>query len=251
MLSLAHRRVIAGFACLVVALVWVDWQTSQPLQHQNSRTESTKKSDQKTVGAQTENLIFGYPAIDIFTGILALATLILAWMAIRQVKDTRAIQRAHVFPLEPRHEFLRANENAPIHGLRLWIPWKNSGATPADPVNSLIGITWVQNAQNFQFGVPGDQGHYQPFVLGPGAEIRSAPVDITLGPLNDLLIHRAGAQFLWGWARYKDIFDKRTWHIIEFCFRVTVEGQLGPPPFNGRVGFAFDGPHNRYYDEPA
>src|SRR5271156_202971 len=100
-----------------------------------------------------------------------------------------------------------------------------------------------------QFGAATAPGHHQPFVLGPGAEIPSGTVDITHAPLNDLLIHRAGAQFLWGWARYKDVFDANIRHVVEFWFRVSVEGQLAPPPFSGRVYFAFDGPHNRYYDE--
>jgi hypothetical protein len=252
MLGLAHRRVIAALVCLVAFLSWLDPQISPPPLQQYSLAQSTKKSEQKSSGAPTEDLIFGYPAIDVFTGILAFATLILAWMTIRQVKDTRAIQRAHIFPLQPQSAWLKAEENGSVHGLRLWVPWKNSGATPAPSVNSLIGITWVQNPDNFQFGEAGHQGRYQPFVLGPGAEIPSGTVDITLSPFNDLVIHQTGAQFFWGWARYKDIFDENTIHVVEFCFRVTAEGKLGlektPLP---RIGFAFDGPHNRYYDEPA
>jgi hypothetical protein len=243
MLSLAHRRVIAGFVCLVVLLGWIDWQTSQPLLHQQNRTQSSNKTNEKPSGTDD-------PAIDVFTGILALATLILAWMAIRQSKDNRVVQRAHVFPQQPQHQFL-IDQNGAIFGLRLWIPWKNSGVTPADAVNSLIGATWVQNPNDFQFGVVTQQGRQQPFVLGPTAEIASGTVDIGTPHINDLLIHRTGAQFFWGWARYQDAFQSTSRHVVEFCFRVTVEGQLGPPPFTGRVLFAFDGAHNRYYDGPA
>jgi hypothetical protein len=249
MLDFATKRVIAAFVCLVVMLAWIDWQTSQPLQHQQNHDQSTYKTEQKTLSAPTEDLIFGYPALDVFTGILAAATLLLAFMARRQIRDSRYVQRAHIFPSAPQHQFLK-NENDVIWGLRLWVPWKNSGQTPAWPVNSLIGATWVQNPNDFQFGVVVQQGRLQPFAIGQGAEIASGTVDITLGPLNDLLIHRTGAQFLWGWARYRDGFSSKV-HVVEFCFRVTVEGQLGPPPFAGRVLFAFDGPHNRYYDEPA
>jgi hypothetical protein len=248
MLNLATRRAIVFFACFAILVTWTDWKTSQSPIRQNDSHQGTNATPQKSGSATTEDLIFGYPALDVFTAILAIATLILAFIAIRQVIDSRAVQRAHVFPLQPQHQFL-TDQNGVIWGLRLWVPWKNSGATPATPVNSFIGITWVQAVQNFQFGVSSPEGFYQPFVLGPGAEIASGTVDITHGPLNDLLIHRSGAQFLWGWARYKDFFDKHTTHVVEFCFRVTVEGQLGPPPFTGRVLFAFDGPHNRYFDE--
>lgn len=245
-MSYAQKRVIVAFACLVVMLGWIDRRTSKTSYHQYSQTHGGNKTEQKSLETPAEDLIFGYPAIDVFTGILAIATLVLAWMAIRNVKDTRAIQRAHVFPLRPQHSFL-TTQDGDIWGLRLWVPWKNSGTTPAPSVNSFIGITWVQNIQDFQFGAAGPQDRHQPFVLGPGGEIPSGTVDITHGPLNDLLIHRTGAQFLWGWARYQDIFSS-TVHVVEFCFRVTVEGQLGPPPFTGIVGFAFYGPHNRYYD---
>jgi hypothetical protein len=243
MLSYAQKRLIAAFACLVAILCWVDWRTSQPLQHQQSRTQSSNKVDDKPSGTED-------PAIDAFTAILALATLILALMAIRQSKDARVAQRAHVFPQQPQHQFL-TDQNGVIWGLRLWIPWKNSGTTPAGAVNSLIGATWVRDPNEFQFGVVTQQGRQQPFVLGPGAEIASGTVDIGAPHINDLLIGRTGAQFFWGWARYQDAFQSTSRHVVEFCFRVTVEGQLGPPPFTGRVLFAFDGPHNRYYDEPA
>lgn len=218
----------------------------------NANTESKKqpaaeKSQEKPGGSAPDDLIFGYPALDVFTGLLALATFILAVIAIRQIRDSRAVQRAYIFPLAPQHQFLQ-REGGEIWGLRLWVPWKNSGTTPASPVNSFIGATWVLNSDDFQFDDRALPGH-QSFVLGPGAEIPSGTVDITLEPLNDLLIHRRGHQFLWGWARYQDIFQSNRWHIVEFCFRVTVDGRLGLPPFTGRVSFAFDGPHNRYYDE--
>jgi hypothetical protein len=76
------------------------------------------------------------------TAVVALFTLVLSRIGRQQARDARVIQRAHVFPLTPQHQFLM-NPDGTIWGLRLWVPWKNSGATPASPVNSFIGITWV------------------------------------------------------------------------------------------------------------
>jgi hypothetical protein len=189
------------------------------------------------------------------TSITAFATAAIAWFTIvlsrigrEQARDNRIIEQAYVFPLAPQSQFLM-REDQTIWGLRLLVPWKNSGGTPAVPVNSLVGATWVQNETDFEYGAVVQQGQHQPFVLGPDAEIPSGTIDILSPQLNDLFMHRQGHQFFWGWVRYKDVFHNSPWHVVEFCFRVTVEGQLGPPPFTGRVNFAFYGEHNRYYDE--
>jgi len=182
------------------------------------------------------------------TAAIAAFTIVLSRIGREQARDNRITEQAYVFPLEPKSQFLM-REDQTIWGLRLFVPWKNSGGTPAVPVNSLVGATWVQNEADFEFGAVVQQGQHQPFVLGPNAEIPSGIIDILSPQLNDLFMHRQGHQFFWGWARYRDVFANSPWHVVEFCFRVTIEGELGPPPFTGRVYFAFYGEHNRYYDE--
>ena len=65
-----------------------------------------------------------------FTGLLFVATLLLAHIAARQIKDSRAIQRANVFVLSPGYRFNFDNHGT-IVGLRLWVILENSGTTPA------------------------------------------------------------------------------------------------------------------------
>jgi hypothetical protein len=181
-----------------------------------------------------------------FTGLLFIATVLLAVIAGNQVKDSRAIQRAHVFVHAPQSEFLRDTAER-IVGLRFWVNWKNSGTTPASPVVALIGATWVPSIDQFDFGDVSQGGVQQPFVLGPGAELASGTIDISPQHLLATL-NGQGALLLWGWARYRDIFPRSREHVVEFCFGVTIDGQLGPLPFTGRVNFGFHGEHNRYYD---
>jgi hypothetical protein len=180
-----------------------------------------------------------------FTGLLFVATLILAYIARRQVKDSRAVQRAHVFVLAPRGEFQK--HNGMIIGLRVWVIWKNSGTTPATEVNGVLGVTWVPTIEQFEFGRV-DEGVPQPFVLGPGAESTSAPLDIGGGHIM-ANIERRGLQFFWGIARYRDIFPGSPEHVFEFCFRVAIQGKLAPNTPDPSVGFITHTEHNRYYDE--
>jgi hypothetical protein len=180
------------------------------------------------------------------TGVIAWFTIVLSGVGRNQSRDARMVQRAHVFVLRPEAE-LQVHNNA-IVGLRLGVTWRNSGSTPASPVTVLIAATWVPTIEQFTFGEVIQEGFRQPFVLGPGAELASGTVGISAAHI--LANFRGeGAQLLWGWARYRDVFPNSQEHVIEFCFRVIAEGELGPPPFTGRINFAFHGDHNRYYDE--
>lgn len=213
---------------------------------------SAKKSNDHRNETTVYGLIYNYlekmvtDPVAGFTGLLVVVTALLGLIARIQIKDSRAVQRAHIFVLSPQSE-LRLDNNGLIVGLRLWVIWKNSGTTPGSPVMALTGATWTPSIDQFQFGNISQEGVEQPFVLGPGAEIAAASIDISPAHVLANFNHQ-GFQLLWGWARYRDIFPGSKEHVVEFCFRVTIDGQLGLPPFTGRVNFAFHGEHNRYYD---
>jgi hypothetical protein len=96
MLSLAHRRVIAALVCLWITILWIDRQTSQPPQYQQSHASTNNNPKQEALSTPTEDLIFGWQAIDVFTGLLVFATLILAYIAGRQIRHSRITERAYV-----------------------------------------------------------------------------------------------------------------------------------------------------------
>jgi hypothetical protein len=180
----------------------------------------------------------------IATGVIAWFTITLARMSKRQIADSRSIQRAHVFVLRPEAELLAHATGGEIYGARLKVIWKNSGTTPATQITAMTGSTWVQSIEQFNFGTGGAE---QQFILGPGAEIAGNPV-VVGNPLA--FFNHQGHQFMWGWVRYRDIFPKSRTHVVEFCFGVTVEGNLAPQPNPlPRINFTFHGEHNRYYEE--
>src|SRR4029077_15494530 len=53
-------------------------------------------TEQKSSNAPADDLIFGWHAIDVFTGALVVATLLLAGIAIRQDRHNRLVERAYV-----------------------------------------------------------------------------------------------------------------------------------------------------------
>lgn len=113
----------------------------------------------------------------------------------------------------------------------------------------MIGATWVEKIEDFVFGRTSEEGSIRlPFVLGPGAEQPSGVVEIGGAHILGNLEGR-GHQFLWGWARYRDIFPGTPEHVVEFCLKVTLTGKLGAPPITPRITLTIYGEHNRYYDE--
>jgi hypothetical protein len=261
LINVAISALLGAFLFAFCILVWSASSCEPPSKKQNA--DAANAADQISCEAfnirffKKSGILIARHSTETAAAATAAATAVIAWFTIilsrigrRQARDSRAVQQAHVFPVMPQHQLLMRQDGT-IFALRLWMPWKNSGTTPAVPMTSLVGATWVPDEADFQFGLV-DQGQVpQPLILGPAAEIPSGTIDITSPHINALFDHR-GHQFFWGRARYRDIFPGTPWHVVEFCFRVTAEGQLGlagtPPPL---IGFAFAGPHNRYYDEPA
>jgi hypothetical protein len=228
--------------------------TSSSLSHLIPSDQAQNKTAKPSPDKYYECIVAEYTRrLAAFTKWLAIATIFLVIctgglvvFARNQLRDSRAVQRAYVFVLAPQSQLLLDN-NGLVIGLRLWIVWKNSGVTPASPINALIGAAWVPSIDQFTFGEVSQDEIRQPFVLGPGAEVASGTIDVSAAHLL-ATFNGQGFQFLSGWARYRDIFPNSREHVVEFCFRVIIEGQLGPPPFSGRVSFVFYGEHNRHYD---
>jgi hypothetical protein len=186
------------------------------------------------------------------TGVIAWFTVTLSSIGKQQATDARIIERAYINVVAPDSE-IRMNDQHEIAALRVWVVWKNAGRTPAFPMYARIGATFVQRIEDFRFGEPAATV-IDPMALGPTAEFTSGHIDIH--PVHVLAAENgAGHQFLWGECRYRDTFPGSPVHVLEFCYRINIEGVPAPPlpVVDGipRVRFNLHGDHNRYYDEPA
>jgi hypothetical protein len=125
-----------------------------------------------------------------------------------------------------------------------WVIWENGGSTVAKQLNVQISRTIVIQPEEFVFDkrdVPS-----QPAILGPRSQIESGHINI---PIDIISAAFSGNPhlFIWGWADYKDVFNDKITHFIEFCYEVFFSGVLAPNQCN--VGFRVYGPNNREYDE--
>jgi len=175
-------------------------------------------------------------------------------------KDTnrnfRVAERAHVSVLRPECKLI-ADPNGNLVGLKVWMVWRNSGRTPAAPMIAKTGATWTNALEGFDFdALDKDEANTevrkQPLVLGPGADITSDAIFIS----PEHVVSAAdgtGHQFFFGRAIYRDIFPQTPEHVIEFCFKVLIEGNFAAPITpHGRtpeIRFSIYGDRNRYYDK--
>lgn len=194
--------------------------------------------------------IFAAIATALATGVIAWFTVILSRIGKQQARDARIIERAYINVVAPQSE-IRMDGQHQIVALRVWVIWKNAGRTPAFPMFARIGATFVERIEDFRFGLP-PAAVIDPMALGPTAEFSSGHIDIS--PIHVLAAEDGrGHQFVWGEARYRDNFPDSPMHVLEFCYRLEIEGIPGPPlpAGGGRVRFTLYGDHNRYYDESA
>jgi hypothetical protein len=180
----------------------------------------------------------------------ALVTAFLTYFLVRYSKQLKDLTReVHAANIASQRAYVSVSpECKPIHNekdelvaLSVCVVWKNSGTTPATSVISLVATRHLANAKEFKFDKPTHERPQQ-FVLAPRAEIPSGTIDI---PAQHVLAAADGSghQFLWGWAKYRDIFPNSPEHVIEFCCKLVIEGQ--------NAYFIAHGDHNRYYDNPA
>jgi hypothetical protein len=87
------------FACLVVLLAWQD-RISSEHQVNKSAVAAYEKENQKSLTTASNDKIFGWPALDVFTAVLAFATIGLGAISIyairNQSRETKVLQRAYL-----------------------------------------------------------------------------------------------------------------------------------------------------------
>lgn len=155
----------------------------------------------------------------IFTGILAVFTVLLYKVNDRANQTSIATQRAFVSSGGPA--FAKDIQGGKLKGIKVYYVWSNSGTTPAKGAisewNMSLGDTLPQKGLNFD-DLP--QNQRVPLVLGPKAVFQLTPVYLTVQDLEQISEGKEHV-FFWGWATYRDIFSDTPTRLSEFCTDIT------------------------------
>lgn len=71
-----------------------------------------------------------------------------------------------------------------------------------------------------------------PLLIGPHGTLPASPLLLTLDNLRSAQEGKI-IIYLWGWARYRDVFEDTREHITRFCYQIDRYGVLGD--FNPNV----------------
>ena len=166
-------------------------------------------------------------------GLTAIATIVIAaftgtlWVATsRQAQLTRealiADKRAFVFPVDIVPQYDALDPVTGEHNWRFRPAWRNSGDTPSKNlalyVDCELRNTPLPIGHNFiETRQPGNG------LLPPNSTMNggAAPFGNAITP-QDILDVQANRKFLylWGWARYYDVFPETPQHVTRFCWQI-------------------------------
>jgi hypothetical protein len=157
-------------------------------------------------------------ALTVLIGLLAIATIWLAWIASWQSKDIRNAQRAYlaVEPLGIR-VLLETNRAIGLIGIR------NAGHLAARKVSCFIGLKQSEKDDEKTFPLDKPNGA---IVIPPGATARMSGVQTLVQGSNSTASHQRDKLwvkptylYVWGIVYYNDGF--RSKRITKFCHRYT------------------------------
>lgn len=156
----------------------------------------------------------------------------------------RCVQRAYVtFPIVGiDSERITDCGSGKITGWRFYMPVENSGNTPARELRIHTNWHWHPGEIPEEFGFQ-DYGPDEQigFPLPGGAKIFSACMEIG----RDIIERLAAGQinlYFYGWAAYRDTFEKTEIHRTIFCYEV----RLLQVDEKVRMELKFHGNHNDY-----
>jgi hypothetical protein len=144
-----------------------------------------------------------------------------------------SVQRAFVLPGQIE-SLVKGSKGA--QSVEFSAHWDNSGVTPTMGVGH-VSFRWDVNPLPDKFSFPdlwGNQPHTNiPFIIGP-----KGSATMIAGPITDQIIQGALSQpplfhlYIWGWARYRDVFIGTPEHLTKFCVEMK--------PIKTRISTDFD-----------
>jgi len=215
----AEQRPCAGRTCASIPSVVVNVSPTQTI---NDKTSSEGKEEQHNSSAEwwtagaTWTLAVITAFLTFFTGWL--------WYATRQLvkgsEDTAKRQLRAYLSIDgfPYVSHLDTTDNTiwwSIHPV-----WKNGGTTPTTSLflNTHASLRDEKLPDNFDF--PSAPGETIRMLVGANATVSASTLGIKGA---DLTAVQNGTKFfyIWGWAKYKDIFPDTPERITRFCVHIT------------------------------
>jgi hypothetical protein len=188
------------------------------------------------------------------TLLIAIFTIVLAGVSDRQAKLTKEAfiddKRAFIFAIE----LAAFHEPDAASGSYVWRfrpQWRNSGDTPTRRMSLYVECelrnTPLPPGFRFEDRRPSGVGMIAPKANAFGG-IAPVPPQAAITP-QDIVDSQAARKFiyLWGWAKYFDVFPSTNQHITRFCWLITPVGDPrafvpntpGFPPAPGTMAFGF------------
>jgi hypothetical protein len=165
-----------------------------------------------------------------------------------------SVQRAYVFT-DSAEILAVSDENGKTIADILPVKLENSGSTPTRGMKAHINWKFFPGVLPKDFRFPdmsAKDSVDEPIVLGPKGSRSLITDPISTGVLEAVRLHQLHL-YLWGWAKYRDIFDDTPIRLTEFCYDVSVvQGGRAEQPVAVK-GWIFEYtqcvPHNCYDEE--
>jgi hypothetical protein len=164
-------------------------------------------------------------------------------------KTLYATQRAYV-SVKPKWSLEVNKSDGSIVNIGFWMTQENQGETPAVNMVNRASAVFLLKSDGTTFdyikGIEHDAPE-NPVTIGPRSDITTDTQRFSINHINTI---KAGTAelFLAGWIEYNDVFEGTPKHGLEWCFTVSIEGNLLPGECQAR--FDVYGKHNRYYECP-
>jgi len=198
-----------------------------------SQREAERKEDKAADKKKTAREVKTLVVVSLYTAIAAVQ----GWLMFKANSLTASaltsVQRAFIYPL-PSASQQTGKDGKPI-GFMLGVGWSNSGTTPTKDLTSHFSNQIFQKdiPENFNFPDLWSDGAAKVnrrFVLSPKGEVAGQETFFLSNAdtaLDSRAILPAGSNlYLWGWAKYRDVFESTPRHITEYCYRVVTIPQL-------------------------
>jgi hypothetical protein len=108
-----------------------------------------------------------------------------------------------------------------IDAVEVSIAWENNGTTPTRKMSTHYSyLPSPVPLPDSLFFTDFGNNKPTPIAMGPKTTAHTTPISIPASTVAEIVDHKT-IFYIWGWARYSDIFPKSKRHITRFCTAIT------------------------------